>query len=208
MILSRFSSLTCKNVATLNFEKQCLLTAPLLTLKVSRQEFHTSTPQEKWESKNNRKYPPQKPGEPRRPAEMFYSKRNIKHSKRKMWYAATFVKGMMIDDALTQLKYVNKKAAKIVREALLEAQQEAVTNHNVEYRSNLHVAASFATRARSEHAMRYHAKGRSSVLDLVYCHYFVCLREGPPPEKPHFTGYDQAEDYVKLLRQRRLDDSL
>ncbi|PIK41890.1 putative 39S ribosomal protein L22, mitochondrial, partial [Apostichopus japonicus] len=68
--------------------------------------------------------------------------------------------------------------------------------------------ASFATRAKSDHAIRFHAKGRNSVLDLVYCHYFVCLKEGPPPEEQKFTGYDQADDYVKLLRERKILGSL
>ncbi|XP_041464514.1 39S ribosomal protein L22, mitochondrial-like isoform X2 [Lytechinus variegatus] len=71
--------------------------------------------------------------------EFYYARKDIKHSYRKMWYITTFIKGMMIDDAIVQLEHVNKKAAKIAREALLEAQEEAVKNHNVEFKSNLHI---------------------------------------------------------------------
>lgn len=205
---SRYSSLTCKTVSALTGQKQCLLDVHYAGCAIPNSGLHTTNSLDKWEMKNQRMYPPQKPGEPRRPAEVFFVKKNIKHSKRKMWYAASFVKGMMIDEAIVQLRYVNKKAADIVREVLIEAQEEAVAKHNVEYKSNLHIAASFAARAKSEHAVRYHAKGRNSILDLVYCHYFVCLREGPPPEEPKFTGYDQAEDYVKLLRQRNIYGAL
>ncbi len=73
----------------------------------------------KWERHNRKLYPPQKPGEPPRMAKVYYSRQQIKHSMRKMWYIATFVKGMMIDDALNQLQFINKKGAGIVREVWL-----------------------------------------------------------------------------------------
>lgn len=163
-----------------------------------RNKTHSPT----WEYKNKTIYPPQKPGEPRRPAEVYYAKRQIKHSHRKMWYVAKFVKGMMIDEALAQLPLINKKAARIVREALLEAQEEAMKNHNVEYKSNLHIADSRAQKGIYQHAIRYHGRGYRFMLNLSYCHYVVCLKEGPPPEPSAYTGYDQAEDYLKKLRRR------
>lgn len=44
---------------------------------------------------------------------------------------------MTVDEALKQLSFVNKKGAKFVKESILEAQELAVTRHNVEFKSNL-----------------------------------------------------------------------
>ena len=56
-----------------------------------------------------------------------------------MWYVACLIRGMKIDDAMNQLKFVHKKGAVAVLEALQEAQELAVKEHNVEFRSNLWV---------------------------------------------------------------------
>lgn len=44
---------------------------------------------------------------------------------------------MTIDEALKQLSFVNKKGAGFVRDTILEAQNLAITEHNVEFKSNL-----------------------------------------------------------------------
>lgn len=44
---------------------------------------------------------------------------------------------MSVDEAVKQLNFVQKKGAKYVKEALLEAQDLAVKHHNVEFKSNL-----------------------------------------------------------------------
>lgn len=72
-------------------------------------------------------------------------KQNIKYSPSKLWYMASLVRGMKIDDAINQLKFVHKKGAVAVREALEEAQELAVKNHNVEFRSNLWVCKYFVS---------------------------------------------------------------
>jgi large subunit ribosomal protein L22 len=46
---------------------------------------------------------------------------------------------MSIDEAIKQLSFVLKKGAGDVKQALLEAQEMAVTRHNVEFKSNLWV---------------------------------------------------------------------
>ncbi|XP_019513265.1 PREDICTED: 39S ribosomal protein L22, mitochondrial isoform X2 [Hipposideros armiger] len=93
----------------------------------------------KWEKKNKIVYPPQLPGEPRRPAEIYHCRRQIKYSKDKMWYLAKLIRGMSIDQALAQLEFSDKKGAQIIKEILLEAQDMAVRDHNVEFRSNLYI---------------------------------------------------------------------
>lgn len=66
-----------------------------------------------------------------------HQKCNLKYSPEKLWYIAVFVRGMTADEAVKQLSFINKKGAAFVKEAILEAQELAVKNHNVEFRSNL-----------------------------------------------------------------------
>ena len=54
-----------------------------------------------------------------------------------MYYVASFVRGMSIDEAIKELSFVLKKGASAVKETLLEAQEMAVKEHNVEFKSNL-----------------------------------------------------------------------
>ncbi|XP_075571229.1 large ribosomal subunit protein uL22m isoform X2 [Pelecanus crispus] len=148
--------------------------------------IHTSASLQKlgkWEKKNRIVYPPQLPGEPRRPAEIYHCRREIKYSKDKMWYLAKLV--------------------------LLEAQEMAVRNHNVEFKSNLHIAESVSGRGRYVKRIRYHGKGMFGIMKINRCHYFVKLVEGPPPPpEPPRTGFDQAKEYVQQLRSRTLVNTL
>ena len=56
-----------------------------------------------------------------------------------MWYVASFVRGMSVDEAVKQLSFVLKKGAVDVKQTILEAQEMAVRDHNVEFKSNLWV---------------------------------------------------------------------
>ncbi|KFV59834.1 hypothetical protein N341_00736, partial [Tyto alba] len=173
--------------------------------------IHTSTSLQfgKWEKKNRVVYPPQLPGEPRRPAEIYHCRREIKYSKDKMWYLAKLIKGMSIDQALAQLEFSDKKGAKVIKEVLLEAQEMAVRNHNVEFKSNLHIAVSMTGRGSYVKRIRYHGKGMFGIMKISRCHYFVKLVEGPPPPpEPPRTGFDQAKEYVQQLRSRTLVNTL
>ncbi|XP_075756728.1 large ribosomal subunit protein uL22m isoform X1 [Pelodiscus sinensis] len=163
----------------------------------------------RWEKKNRIVYPPQLPGEPRRPAEIFHCRREIKYSKDKMWYLAKLIKGMSIDQALAQLEFNDKKGAKVIKEVLLEAQEMAVRDHNVEFKSNLYIADSFSGKGHYLKRIRYHGRGMFGIMEKVKCHYFVKLVEGPPPppEAPR-TGFDQAKEYVQELRNRTIIHTL
>ncbi|XP_072517899.1 large ribosomal subunit protein uL22m [Salminus brasiliensis] len=162
-----------------------------------------------WDRKNRIVYPPQQKDEPPRPAEVFHSRRQIKYSKDKMWYLAKLIKGMSIDQALAQLEFNDKKGAKVIREVLLEAQEMAVKNHNVEFKSNLYVAESFSGKGKYLKRIRYHGRGMFGIMDKVHCHYFVKLVEGAPPAvEPPMTAFDQAKEYVQELRNRTIIHSL
>ncbi|XP_006021189.2 39S ribosomal protein L22, mitochondrial isoform X2 [Alligator sinensis] len=163
----------------------------------------------KWEKKNRVVYPPQLPGEPRRPAVIYHCRREIKYSKDKMWYLATLIKGMSIDQALAQLQFNDKKGAKVIREVLLEAQELAVTKYNVEFKSNLYIAKSLTGKGQYLKKIRYHGRGKFGIMEKVRCHYFVKLVEGPPPPpEPPKTGFDQAKEYVQQLRNRTIINAL
>lgn len=54
-----------------------------------------------------------------------------------MWYIAYFIRGMPVDEAIKQLKFVPKKGAKDVRETIEEAKELALKEHNVEFPSNM-----------------------------------------------------------------------
>ncbi|XP_026184461.1 large ribosomal subunit protein uL22m [Mastacembelus armatus] len=171
---------------------------------------HTSTSLglKKWERKNRQVYPPQLSDEPRRLAEIHHCRRQIKYSKDKMWYLAKLIRGLSIDEAIAQLEFNDKKGAKIMKEVLLEAQEMAVTNHNVEYKSNLYVAESFSSKGQYLKRIRYHGRGMFGIMDKVYCHYFVKLVEGPPPKPEERTSFDQAKEYVQDLKNRTIIHSL
>jgi large subunit ribosomal protein L22 len=47
------------------------------------------------------------------------------------------VRGMKIDEAIKQLSFSPLKGSAIIKDVLLEAQELAVTQHNIEYKSNL-----------------------------------------------------------------------
>ncbi|XP_069001646.1 large ribosomal subunit protein uL22m isoform X1 [Embiotoca jacksoni] len=172
--------------------------------------LHTGTSLESkhWERRNKRVYPPQLPDEARRPAEIYHSRRQIKYSKDKMWYLAKMIQGMSIDQAVAQLEFNDKKGAKIMKEVLLEAQEMAVKNHNVEYKSNLYVAESYSGKGKYLKRIRYHGKGMFGIMDKVYCHFFVKLVEGSPPKVEQKTSFDQAKEYVQNLKNRTITHSL
>ncbi|XP_066572567.1 large ribosomal subunit protein uL22m [Amia ocellicauda] len=173
--------------------------------------FHNSAALEvnkNWERKNRIMFPPQLPGEPRRPAEIYHCRRQIKYSKDKMWYLAKLIRGMTVDQAIAQLEFNDKKGAQIIKEVLLEAQDMAVRNHNVEYKSNLFIAESYSGKGKYLKRIRYHGRGMFGIMDKVHCHYFVKLMEGVPPKEEETTGLDQAREYVQQLKDRTIIHSL
>lgn len=56
-----------------------------------------------------------------------------------MWYIASFLRGMSVDETVKQLSFLKKKGAAIAKEVILEAQKIAVEEHDIEFKSNLWV---------------------------------------------------------------------
>ncbi|CAL7952274.1 unnamed protein product [Xylocopa violacea] len=141
-------------------------------------------------------FPPQKPGEEKRPGYVCNVKKDIKYSPLKMWYIACFVRGMTVDEAIKQLSFLHKKGAAIVKETILEAQCMAA-EHNIEFKSNLWVAESFATKGRPATGYRRHGRHLISEVRYNYCHYFVRLEEGKPPKQYYQSGPKSGEEMLK-----------
>ncbi|XP_078051021.1 mitochondrial ribosomal protein L22 isoform X2 [Augochlora pura] len=156
-------------------------------------------------------FPPQKPGEERRPGYVCHMKANLKYSPLKMWYAACFVRGMTIDEAIKQCKFIPQKGGVIIRETLLEAQRMAVEEHNIEFKSNLWVE-SFSTKGVVVKGVRRHARGRAGEVRYKYCHYFVRLEEGKPPKDYYLknppSGEELLDEWMQQMKQRKVYNSL
>lgn len=157
---------------------------------------------------------------------------NIKYSPDKMWYVASFVRGMSVDEAIKQLSFVLKKGAQAVKEVIMEARDIAVRNHNVEFGSNmwigkcsvvessrenhfeicLLVAESFAGKGRVFKGLRRHARGRPGRVEYKHCHYFVRLEEGSPPKNYYLpaplTPQEQFDKWMQQMRNRKIINSL
>ncbi|CAH1397173.1 unnamed protein product [Nezara viridula] len=166
----------------------------------------------KWLAHNDKIYPPQTPDEERRPAFVCHVKKDIKYSPKKMWYIACFVRGMSVDEALIQLNYVPKKGVIAVRQAILEAQELAVENHNVEYKSNLWIAESFVNKGNYIKGIRRHARGRVGEVEYKYCNYYIRLEEGQPPanyyNKPVMDKEILLSKWIEQMRNRKVISSL
>jgi len=171
-----------------------------------------TTKVEEWLSHNDIVYPPHKEGDLIRPAEIFHVSRDLKYSYKKMWYTACMVRGMSIDEALKQCDFIPRKGGKMIKDALLDAQAEAVKNHNVEFKSNLWIVDSFVDKSSSMRGLRKHAKGRFATIEFSFINYMLCLREGSPPPvyyaPTHLTGNEQMHNHLQDLRSRRIYASL
>nr|XP_022903940.1 39S ribosomal protein L22, mitochondrial [Onthophagus taurus] len=157
-------------------------------------------------------YPPQEEHEEPRPAFVCHQRTNIKYSPWKMWYIACLVRGMTVDEAIKQLKFVLKKGAKDVRETIEEARDLAVKRHNVEFGSNLWVAESFVGKGPVFKGVRRHARVRPGIVEYFHCHYFVRLEEGKPPKNYYLHApkepQEQLDDWLKQMRSRKIINSL
>ena len=159
-----------------------------------------------WTEKNNTIYPPLDEIQGIRPAEIYHGRAKIRQPEKKMFHVSHLIRNMNIDEAIYKLDYIKLKSAKIIREVLLEAQELAVRDHNVEFKSNLHVVHSFAAKHSSERFLIYRACGRTPCIGHCrFSNYYLMLREGPAPlPTPKKTALDQALAYVQELKDRKI----
>lgn len=146
-----------------------------------------------------------------------------------MWYLASFIRGMTVDEALKQLSFNLKKASADIKQTILEAQEMAVKNHNVEFKSNMWIgkflispkfqfsnrlfpAESFCGKGKVVKGVRRHGRARMGRVEYKYVHYFLRLEEGTPPEHYYLpyplTPEQQLEKWQEEMRNRKVINSL
>lgn len=153
-----------------------------------------------------------------------------------MWYIATLVRGLPVDEAIRQLKFIARGGASHAREVLEQAKELAKKEHNVEYPSDMWVgmylffqnknhifknnkiynffilAEAFATKGNVIKGLRRHARCRPGIIEYWYCHFFVRLEEGIPPDNyykhPTTDPKEQLENWLKGIRKRKIINSL
>ncbi|XP_017770818.1 PREDICTED: 39S ribosomal protein L22, mitochondrial [Nicrophorus vespilloides] len=192
---------------------------PLLITQCDK--FHTTSDLSAWSRNSGPKrwlkyndviYPPQSPDEEPRPAFVCHQRTNIKYSPWKMWYIASLVRGMSVDEAIKQLKFVLKKGSKDVMEVIEEARELAIKEHNVQYGTNLWVAESFVGKGQVIKGMRRHGRMRHGLVRYFHCHYFVRLEEGTPPKDYYMHApkepSQQLQEWLEEMRKRKIINSL
>ena len=82
----------------------------------------------------------------------------------KYLFTAAFIRGMSVDEALKQLKFVNKKGARVIEEVIEEARDMAIKEHHFEYPTNMWVAESFAEDFDRIKSIRRHARMKIGIV--------------------------------------------
>lgn len=124
-----------------------------------------------------------------------------------MWYAMNFIRGLNVDEAIKQLKFMPYKTAQITAEVLKEAQDKAIQDHNFEFKSNMWVEDAKCGKGLVVKGIRKHARMRFGEIRYFYCHIMVKLAEGEPPVhfyEPKKDGNDHLKDYYQELRKRKI----
>ena len=167
----------------------------------------------RWKKLNEKVFEPTLNGEEKRPAYVCHEKRNVFYSYKKLYIVSCLVRGLSVDEAIKQLSFVNTKGAKVVKDTILEAQELAVKEHNVEFKSNLWVAESFPEKGRPIMAYRRHARANINKIEVNQTHYFVRLEEGSPPEHYYYhrrklTPQELMDEWFDELHRRKITNSL
>ncbi|MCK4709562.1 MAG: 50S ribosomal protein L22 [Gammaproteobacteria bacterium] len=102
--------------------------------------------------------------------------RNAKISAQKVRLVADQVRGLPVDNALTLLKFSNKKAAEIIRKVLESAIANAEHNDGADI-DELKVATIFVDQGPSMKRMRARAKGRGNRILKRTSHISVTVAD-------------------------------
>ena len=98
------------------------------------------TQQREWEKYNDTIYPPASDdNKKRRPAEIHIFHDKIMYSQKKLWFLGYLVRGLSVDEALTQLGFRPEKGARFLEDAIQEGMRKAVEEEQMEFDSNLWV---------------------------------------------------------------------
>jgi len=118
----------------------------------------------------------------------------------KLNIVAKQIRGMTVDDALTQLQFSQKKAAQFIHKVLSQTKLNAEVQFGIADAGQMHVFESYVGKGNNLRRIRYHAQGRSGQVTKPRTHYFLKIKEGPAYVKP----VDPLKKwYMKTKREQR-----
>lgn len=104
------------------------------------------------------------------------SQRNIRHSPWRLQLICRHVTGMTLQDALTQLEFLNKRFAPLVQKVLKRTSNLADIRDSIQM-SQLEVAECFATQGSHIKRIKPMGRGRQGIMHHKFSHMRVVLRE-------------------------------
>lgn len=102
--------------------------------------------------------------------------KNIRTSSRKAKLVADLIRGMKVDNAISQLKFVNKKVTNPFMKLLRSAIANAVNNYELE-EGNLYIKEIRVDEGRTLKRWMPRARGRATPLRKRSCHIQILLGE-------------------------------
>ncbi|VDO12316.1 unnamed protein product [Rodentolepis nana] len=122
-----------------------------------------------------------------RPAEVTYTKDNILYSQKKLWLLGFMIRGLSVDESFQQLGFRPEKGARILEQvlALETAVKKAITEHDVEFCTNLWVEQALVLRGDSVPRIHKGLRTTVSAKNYHYSRLLIRLREGKPPVLYH-----------------------
>lgn len=122
---------------------------------------------------------------------------------RKIRVVMELVKGKKVDEAMTALKFTNKRGSDIVTKLLKSAIANitAKTGVNIE---NLYIKTAFANQGPVFKKLHARAMGRSGVIKRKFCHASIIVSDEPKAEKP---GKDVKVDAAKAAVKQNVKEA-
>ena len=104
------------------------------------------------------------------------TEKDIRHSPWRLNLICQFAAGQTVPEALTQLQYVRKSRAPLVRKVINSTVKQAVEKDGV-HPAQLEVAECFATHGKHIKRMKTMGRGRTGIMHHRFSHVRVVLRE-------------------------------
>ncbi|XP_065834125.1 large ribosomal subunit protein uL22m-like [Oscarella lobularis] len=133
---------------------------------------------------------------------IYASRRQVKGSPWKLNLVAKQIRRLPVDEAIRQMQFSPKGAAKTVLEVLKDAKQRGCSK--ADGLEHLYIDESYAGKGTYKKMIKYHGRGRRGIMHKHYSHYFLKLREGtPPPPKTKRTMQNHKSTKTKDLWLRK-----
>jgi large subunit ribosomal protein L22 len=102
--------------------------------------------------------------------------RYVRISSGKVQIVLDLIRGKKLDEAISILRYLPQKAARIVEKVVLSAAANAENNHDM-VRDNLYIAEAYANQGPTLKRYKARAMGRANLIRKRTSHISVVLRE-------------------------------